>query len=214
MIGELLWQAGLETVYMVLLGTFFAVLIGSPVGLILYISREKGIAENKLLYRIVDFIVNVLRSIPYIIMMILLIPMTQLILGTMIGPSAMVFSLAISAAPFFARLLESALMELDPGILEAAQAMGSSNKEIIFKVLIPEAMPALVAAVTTTIINLIAYTAMAGALGGGGLGALAVRYGYHRRQTDILILSVVVIVLMVQIVQFAGSRLAKKINKK
>lgn len=214
MIGQLILEAGLETIYMVAFGTLFAVLAGTPIGLILYVTREGGLAPNKLVYSFFDIVVNILRSVPYIIMMILLIPITQFFLNTMIGPTAMIFSLAVSAAPFFARLLETALLDLDPGVLEAAQAMGASNGQIIFKVLLPEALPALVAAITTTIINLISYTAMAGALGGGGLGALAVRYGYHRRQTDVLIISVVVIVIMVQLVQFIGSFIAKKINKR
>lgn len=158
--------------------------------------------------------VNIARSIPYVILMILLIPVTRRIIGTAIGSTATIFSLAASAAPFFARLVETALNEVDGGILEAAKAMGATNRQIIFQVLLPEAMPGFIQAMTTTIINLIGYTAMAGALGGGGLGAVAQRYGYYRRQEDLLWASVIVIVVVVQLIQFAGNTIARSIDKR
>lgn len=214
LVFQLLPGAIAETLYMVFFSSLFAFLVGLPVGIILFLTRPGGLAPQGLVYRVLDFIVNIMRSIPYIILMILLIPVTRVLIGTAIGSTAMIFSLASSAAPFFARLVESALMEVDQGLLEAAQAMGSTTKQIVFKVLLPEAFPSLILAMTTTIINLIGYTAMAGTLGGGGLGALAVRYGLYRYVVEMLFTMVIAIVVLVQLVQFAGSRLAAAINKK
>ncbi|WP_071705450.1 methionine ABC transporter permease [Murdochiella vaginalis] len=214
MITEILTQATLETFYMVFFGAAFAFIIGTPIGILLYLTQEGGLSEKPVLYRVVDVIVNIARSIPYVILMILLIPVTRAIIGTTIGSTATIFSLAASAAPFFARLVETALNGVEGGIVEAAKAMGSTNRQIIFQVLLPEALPSLIQAMTTTIINLIGYTAMAGALGGGGLGAVAQRYGYYRRQEDLLWASVIVIVLLVQIIQLAGNKLARSIDKR
>lgn len=211
---EILTQATVETLYMVFFGAAFAFILGTPIGILLYLTQKGGLAEKPALYRVVDAIVNIARSIPYVILMILLIPVTRRIIGTAIGSTATIFSLAASAAPFFARLVETALNEVDGGILEAAKAMGSTNRQIIFQVLVPEAMPGLIQAMTTTIINLIGYTAMAGALGGGGLGAVAQRYGYYRRQEDLLWASVIVIVVVVQLIQFAGNTIARSIDKR
>lgn len=214
MMTEILTQATVETLYMVFFGAAFAFILGTPIGILLYLTQKGGLAEKPALYRVVDAIVNIARSIPYVILMILLIPVTRRIIGTAIGSTATIFSLAASAAPFFARLVETALNEVDGGILEAAKAMGSTNRQIIFQVLVPEAMPGLIQAMTTTIINLIGYTAMAGALGGGGLGAVAQRYGYYRRQEDLLWASVIVIVVVVQLIQFAGNTIARSIDKR
>lgn len=214
MMTEILTQATVETLYMVFFGAAFAFILGTPIGILLYLTQKGGLAEKPALYRVVDAIVNIARSIPYVILMILLIPVTRRIIGTAIGSTATIFSLAASAAPFFARLVETALNEVDGGILEAAKAMGSTNRQIIFQVLVPEAMPGLIQAMTTTIINLIGYTAMAGALGGGGLGAVAQRYGYYRRQEDLLWASVIVIVVVVQIIQFVGNTIARSIDKR
>lgn len=211
---EILTQATVETLYMVFFGAAFAFILGTPIGILLYLTQKGGLAEKPALYRVVDAIVNIARSIPYVILMILLIPVTRRIIGTAIGSTATIFSLAASAAPFFARLVETALNEVDGGILEAAKAMGSTNRQIIFQVLVPEAMPGLIQAMTTTIINLIGYTAMAGALGGGGLGAVAQRYGYYRRQEDLLWASVIVIVVVVQLIQFVGNTIARSIDKR
>lgn len=211
---EILTQATLETLYMVFFGAAFAFILGTPIGILLYLTQKGGLSEKPALYRVVDAIVNIARSIPYVILMILLIPVTRQIIGTAIGSTATIFSLAASAAPFFARLVETALNEVDGGILEAAKAMGSTNLQIIFQVLLPEALPSLIQAMTTTIINLIGYTAMAGALGGGGLGAVAQRYGYYRRQEDLLWASVIVIVVVVQLIQLAGNTLARSIDKR
>lgn len=214
MLSQLLLEATLETLYMVVLASLLAILLGTPLGLLLFISDHGGLAQNGPLYRILDLVVNVVRSIPYVIFMILCIPLTQLVLGRTIGPTATLVSLALSAAPFFARMLETSLQEVDGGVIEAAKAMGSTKTEIITRVLIPEAMPGTINAITMLVINLIGFTAMAGTLGAGGLGAIAVRYGYYRREETILYLSVVIIIILVQIVQVSGNRLARKVNKK
>lgn len=214
MIQKLLIDATLETLYMVFLGTLFAVLIGTPMGLLLYVSAKDSVAENPGLYRVLDIIVNIVRSIPYVIFMFLVLPLSQILLGTTIGPTATLVSLALSAAPFFARTLEQALNDVDPGVVEAALAMGSTNRELVFKVLLPEAMPAIISAITLLLINLVGFTAMAGTLGAGGLGAVAVRYGYYRREETILMASVVIIIVLVQAFQLLGMGLARKVNKK
>lgn len=214
MLSQLLLEATLETLYMVVLASLLAILLGTPLGLLLFISDHGGLAQNGPLYRFLDLVVNVVRSIPYVIFMILCIPLTQLVLGRTIGPTATLVSLALSAAPFFARMLETSLQEVDGGVIEAAKAMGSTKTEIITRVLIPEAMPGTINAITMLVINLIGFTAMAGTLGAGGLGAIAVRYGYYRREETILYLSVVIIIILVQIVQVSGNRLARKVNKK
>ena len=214
MLSQLLLEATPETLYMVALASLLAILLGTPLGLLLFISDRGGLAQNGPLYRILDLVVNVVRSIPYVIFMILCIPLTQLVLGRTIGPTATLVSLALSAAPFFARMLETSLQEVDGGVIEAAKAMGSTKTEIITRVLIPEAMPGTINAITMLVINLIGFTAMAGTLGAGGLGAIAVRYGYYRREETILYLSVVIIIILVQIVQVSGNRLARKVNKK
>ena len=167
-------------------------------------------AQKKKLNAIISRVVNVLRSFPFIILMILLFPWSRLILGTSIGTVATIVPLSIAAAPFVARVIESALNEVDPEVVKAARAMGSQNRQIIFKVLIPEAMPSIVSGVTLTIINLIGYSAMAGAIGGGGLGDLAIRYGYQRFRTDVMFWSVIVILVLVEAIQFVGTRISNK----
>lgn len=166
------------------------------------------------LHQLIDRVVNVLRSFPFIILMILLFPFSRLIIGTSIGTAATVVPLSIAAAPFVARVIESALLEIDRGVIQAALAMGSSAMEIIFKVMIPEALPPLVAGITLTIINLIGYSAMAGAIGGGGLGDLAIRYGYQRFRSDIMLAAVIVILVMVELIQFIGTRISTALAKR
>jgi D-methionine transport system permease protein len=197
---------------MVFFSTFFATLMGFPLGIILVVTEKDGILENEYLYRVLDGVVNVLRSFPFIILMIVLFPLSRVVVGTTIGTTASIVPLAIAAAPFVARVVESALKEVDHGLVEAAVSMGSSPKEIIFKVLVPEALPSLVLGQTLTVINIIGYSAMAGAIGGGGLGDLAVRYGFHRFQTDVLIAAVIVIIVMVQAIQGAGNALARRVS--
>ena len=200
----------LQTLGMVLFSTLFSMVIGFPLGVLLYSTNSMGITPRPILNQVLSRIVNVLRSFPFIILMILLFPLSRLILGTSIGTTATIIPLSIAAAPFVARLVETALLEVDPGMIQAARAMGSTNSQIIYKVLIPESMPSLVSGITLTIINLIGYSAMAGTIGGGGLGALAIRYGYQRFRPDVMAASVVVIIVMVEVIQFIGTRIANR----
>ncbi|MDR0708078.1 MAG: ABC transporter permease [Treponema sp.] len=203
-----------ETIYMTFASTFFACLMGLPLGAFLYSAAPVGLTPRRAAYAVVSRIVNALRSFPFLILMIALIPLTRFIVGTSIGPTAVIVPLSIAAAPFVARLVEAALSEVDAGIVTAAIAMGSTNFQIIRKVLIPEAMPALVSGLALTIINLIGYSAMAGAIGGGGLGALAINYGYYRFRTGIMIAAVIVILLLVEVVQLAGTLASRKLLSK
>ena len=204
----------LETVYMTFMSTIFACVLGFPLGIYLYVASPAGLAPQRVLYNMVSRIVNLFRSIPFIILMVLLIPLTRLIVGTSIGPSATIVPLSLAAAPFVARITEAALAEVDIGVITAAKAMGSTKRQIVRKVLIPEAMPALIAGLALTIINLIAYSAMAGAIGGRGLGDLAIRYGFHRFQTDVTIGAVIVILILVQVVQVAGTLISRRLLSK
>ena len=206
-----------QTIQMVLFSTVLSVILGLPIGVLLYITDSNGsvqILPMPLLNNILSRIVNILRSFPFIILMILIMPLSRLIIGTAIGTKATIIPLSIAAAPFVARLVESALKEVDPGVIQASKAMGSTNWQIIYKVLIPEAMPSLVSGITLTIINSIGYSAMAGAIGGGGLGDLAIRYGYQRFRTDIMIITVIIIILMVEIIQFVGNRMVSRLLSK
>lgn len=212
---NLVGNATLQTLSMVFASTFFSLLLGFPLGILLCVSDPStGIAPKPILFKIFTRIVNVLRSFPFIILMILIFPLSRIIIGTSIGTVATILPLSIAAAPFVARIIETALKEVDPGLVQAARAIGSTKIQIIFKVLIPEALPSLVAGVTLTIINIIGYSAMAGAIGGGGLGDLAIRYGYQRFRTDIMIASVLVILVLVEIIQFFGTRLSNSLMKK
>ena len=200
----------LQTLEMVLFSTLFSMVIGFPLGVLLYSTNSMGITPRPILNQVLSRIVNVLRSFPFIILMILLFPLSRLILGTSIGTTATIIPLSIAAAPFVARLVETALLEVDPGMIQAARAMGSTNSQIIYKVLIPESMPSLVSGITLTIINLIGYSTMDGTIGGGGLGDLAIRYGYQRFRPDVMAASVVVIIVMVEVIQFIGTRIANR----
>ncbi len=212
---SLVGEATSETLIMVFTSTFFSVLLGLPLGVLLCISDPQGgIKPRSILYLVLTRIVNIVRSFPFIILMILIFPLSRIIIGTSIGTSATIVPLSIAAAPFVARIIETALKEVDPGVVQAARAMGSTTTQIIVKVLIPEAMPSLVAGITLTIINLIGYSAMAGAIGGGGLGDLAIRFGYQRFRPDVMVASVVVILLLVEIVQFLGSKISASLLKK
>ena len=200
----------LQTLEMVLFSTVFSMVMGFPLGVLLYSRNSMGITPRPVLNQILSRIVNILRSFPFIILMILLFPLSRLILGTSIGTTATIIPLSIAAAPFVARLVETSLLEVDPGMIQAARAMGSTNSQIIYKVLIPESMPSLVSGITLTIINLIGYSAMAGTIGGGGLGDLAIRYGYQRFRPDVMAASVVVIIVMVELIQVVGTRIANR----
>ena len=203
-----------ETVYMTFVSTIFACILGFPLGTYLYVSSPAGLVPRRVLYNVLSRVVNIFRSLPFIILMILLIPFTRLIIRTSIGPTAVIIPLSIAAAPFVARIAETALSEVDLGVLTAARAMGSTNFQIIRKVLIPEAMPSLISGLALTIINLIGYSAMAGAIGGRGLGDLAIRYGYYRFRIDVTIAAVIVILILVELVQIAGTALSRGLLSK
>ena len=216
-IFRLVGNATGETLVMVFASTLFSLLLGLPLGIILCVTgpeEQGGIISKPLLNYVMGRIVNVLRSFPFIILMILLFPLSRIIVGTSIGTVATIVPLSIAAAPFVARIIESALKEVDPGVVQAARAMGSTPMQIILKVLLPEAMPALVSGVTLTIINLIGNSAMAGAIGGGGLGDLAIRYGFQRFRTDVMFFSVVVILILVECIQLIGNTLSARLMAK
>ncbi|MDC7244824.1 MAG: ABC transporter permease [Sphaerochaetaceae bacterium] len=202
-----------QTLVMVFASTLFSLVLGLPLGVLLCVTgpiEQGGIIPKPLLNNILGRIVNVLRSFPFIILMILLFPLSRVIVGTSIGTSATIVPLSIAAAPFVARIIETSLKEVDPGVIQAARAMGSTTWQIIYKVLLPEAMPSLVSGVTLTIINLIGYSAMAGAIGGGGLGDLAIRYGYQRFRGDIMFVSVVIILVLVELIQVLGNKISAR----
>lgn len=203
-----------NTIYMVVVSTFFAVLIGLPIGVILTITDKGQIKENLPLYKTLEAIVNIGRSFPFAILMVALIPFTRWLVGTSLGTTASIVPLTIAAAPFVARLIETSLKEVDRHILEAVIVMGSNTWEIITKVLLPEALPSIVSAITLTVINLIGYSAMAGLVGGGGLGQVAIQYGYNRFNTFIMIITVILLILLVQVVQWLGGYIIKSIYKK
>lgn len=206
---SLVWPATLQTLAMVLASTVFSLILGLPLGILLCVTDPvTGITPRPVLYQVLTRIVNALRSFPFMILMILMFPLSRLIIGTSIGTAATIVPLSIAAAPFVARIIETALKEVDPGVVQAARTMGSTNTQIILKVLLPEALPSLVSGVTLTIINLIGYSAMSGAIGGGGLGDLAIRYGYQRNQPLVMIPAVIIILIMVEVIQFIGSRIS------
>lgn len=211
---DLIIPSLLETLYMVFFSTIFSILLGFPLGVLLVITEKGSIWEKTLLNNILNSIINILRSFPFLILMILLFPLSKIIIGKTIGTTATIVPLSIAAAPFVARVMEGSLKEVDKGVIELSLSMGAKNSQIITKVLITEALPSIILGITLTVINLIGYSAMAGAIGGGGLGDLAIRYGLYRFQTDIMIVSVIIIIILVQSVQFIGNTLAAKINKK
>lgn len=210
---SLLLKSFWETCYMVAASALLATLVGMPLGVILTITGKGHILENKGVNSILGAIVNATRSTPFIILMVAIIPLTRIIVGSSIGTTAAIVPLTISAAPFIARIIETSLLEIDPGVIEASQAMGASPMQIILKVLLPEAMHSIVLGITLAIISLIGYSAMAGALGGGGLGDLAIRYGYQRFRMDIMIATVIILIAQVQIVQSLGNYISGKLNK-
>ena len=212
MIDLLLKSLG-ETCYMVLIAIVLATLIGLPLGVILTVTRKDHIMPNSLVNSVLGAIVNATRSTPFIILMVAIIPFTRMIVGSSIGTTAAIVPLTITAAPFIARVIESSLLEVDRGVIEAAQSMGASPFQIIGKVMLPESLHSIVLGITLALIALIGASAMAGALGGGGLGDLAIRYGYQRFQMDVMIATVVVLIIMVQGVQTLGNALSRKLNK-
>lgn len=211
---ELLIPSLGETLYMVFFSTLFSVIIGTVLGIILVITDKGHILERPTVNRILGSIINVMRSIPFIILIVAIFPLSRFIVGTTIGSTAAIVPLSIAAAPFVARVVESSLKEVSFGIIEASISVGATVPQIIFNVMLPEALPSLILGLTLTIINIIGYSAMAGAIGGGGLGDLAIRYGYQRFQTDVLVATIIVLVVMVEIIQLAGNLLAAKFDKR
>ena len=203
-----------ESLYMIFFSTFLSYVIGLPLGVILVVTDKQGIRPMPILNKILGFIVNILRSVPFIILLLAISPFTRLIVGTTLGTNATIVALVVSASPYIARLVESSIKEVDAGVIEAAQSMGSTPFQIVYKVLVPEAKPSLIVGAAIAITTILGYTAMAGFVGGGGLGDIAIRYGYQRYQTDIMMVTVVILVILVQIFQEVGIRLAKTGDKR
>ena len=210
--GEIILKAFNETVFMTFYSTIFSVILGFILAVILTISAEDGLRPNKIIYKVLDVIINILRSFPFIILMVFIIPLTRAIVGTSIGKEAAIVPLTFAAAPFVARIIESSLREVDKGVIEAAKSFGASDFQIIFKVMLKEAVPSIVSGLTLTIISIIGYSAMAGTVGGGGLGYLAVSYGYQRFQKDVMIVTVIILIIIVQALQMLGNYLYKKLS--
>ncbi len=203
-----------DTLYMVFVSAFFTILFGLPLGILLTVTDRNGLAPAAAFNETLGTIVNAARSLPFIILLVLVIPFTRFVVGTTIGSTAAIVPLALAAIPFFARVAEAALREVDYGLVEAALSMGCSTWQIIFKVLIPESLSSLILGVALTIISLIGYSAMAGAIGGGGLGDLAIRYGYQRFETEIMFATVVILIILVQGIQYMGSTVSKIITRR
>ena len=202
------------SIYMTLISTLIAYAIGLPLGVILVVSAPGGLQPSKILYKILDFVVNIVRSVPFLILLITIMPLTKLIVGKSYGPAATIVPLALAAAPFVARLVESSLLEVDHGVIEAAQSMGAGLFTIIFKVLLAEARTSLIVGATIALGTILGYSAMAGVVGGGGLGNIAIQYGYYRNKLSIMYAAVIILVVIVQVLQVIGIRLSKKLDKR
>lgn len=203
-----------ETLYMTLVSTLLGYAFGLPLGVLLKVSDKEGLKPNKLLYKILDVIANIFRSIPFLILLILLIPLTRFLVGKSYGTTATIVPLTIAAIPFIGRMVESSLNEVDPGVIEAARSMGASNWQIVIKVMLVEARTSLISGATIATGTILGYSAMAGTVGGGGLGDIAIRYGYHRWQADIMIVTVILLVLLVQLFQSIGMMIANRLDKR
>ena len=210
----LLTKALGETIYMVVISMAVASIIGIPLGVLLHVTDKAQILENKFLNQTIGSIVNALRSIPFIILMVAIIPLTRFLVGSAIGTTAAIVPLVIASIPFIGRQVETSLKEVPAGLIEAALSMGATPTQIISKVLLPEAMPSIVSQLTTVIIALVGESAMAGAIGGGGLGDLAIRYGYQRFRPEVMLATVIILIVLVQVVQFLGNALSKRLNKR
>ena len=209
---ELIWRGTVETVVMTLASGLISLVFGLPLGLLLVVTAKGGLAENLWFNRILGAVVNGFRSVPFIILLVALIPLTRLIVGTALGTTAAIVPLSIAATPYFARIAEVSLREVPRGLVEAVEAMGASRWQIVREVLVPEALPGLIAGFTVTLITLTGASAMAGAIGAGGLGDLAIRYGYQRFETTVMIVVVAVLILLVSVIQLAGDRIARAIE--
>ena len=213
-IREMIGTGILETLYMTVVSTLFGYLFGLPMGILLCISDKDGLKPNNVLYKVLDVIANIVRSIPFLILLILLIPFTRLVVGKSYGSSATIVPLVVAAIPFIARMVESSVKEVDAGVIEAARSMGAGNFTIIWKVLLVEARTSLITGATIAIGTILGYSAMAGTIGGGGLGDIAIRYGYYRYQSDIMIVTVVLLVVLVQVFQTVGMVIASRLDKR
>ncbi|MFO1164410.1 MAG: methionine ABC transporter permease [Paracoccus sp. (in: a-proteobacteria)] len=210
----ILWESTLQTLYMVAMATVLGTLIGAPLGIFLATSRRGELLSAPVLNTVLGLIVNAARSTPFIILVVAIIPLTRLIAGTSIGTTAAIVPLTIASAPFIARLIETAIREVDAGLIEAARAMGAAPFQIVRKVLIPEAMPGIILGLTLAVVSLIGYSAMVGAVGGGGLGDLGIRYGYQRFMPEVMLAVVVILILLVQAVQSCGEWIASRFDKR
>src|SRR5690554_3588038 len=213
-IMQLMWDGLLDTLYMTVVSTIAAYLIGMPIGLLLTVTDKDGIKPNKTINTAVGFVVNILRSIPFIILLVAVMPITRAIIGTTIGSSATIVPLVIAAAPYIARMVESSVKEVDRGVVEASHSMGASTLQIVWKVLIPEAKPSLLLGAAISITTILSYSAMAGFVGGGGLGDIAIRYGYNLGKTDVMLVMVVVLVAIVQLFQAFGGWFSRKNDRR
>ena len=203
-----------DTLYMTIVSTLFGYMIGLPWGIALTVTGKDGLRPNNIIYRILDVVTNIMRSIPFLIMLILVLPLTMIIVGKTYGSTATIVPLVISASPLIARMVESSLNEVDKGVIEAAQSMGANNLQIVWKVLLGEARVSLISGATITIGTILGYSAMAGTVGGGGLGDIAIRYGYYRYQANILLVTVILLIALVQIFQFIGTVISVRLDKR
>lgn len=213
MIGLLLDNTWIS-IYMTLISTLIAYAIGLPLGVILVVTAPGGLKPRKVIYKILDFVVNIVRSVPFLILLITIMPLTKLLVGKSYGPAATIVPLALAAAPFVARLVEASLLEVDHGVIEAAQSMGAGIFTIIFKVLLAEARTSLIVGATIALGTILGYSAMAGVVGGGGLGNIAIQYGYYRNQLPVMYAAVVILVIIVQVLQVIGTKASKKLDKR
>ncbi|GMK46274.1 MULTISPECIES: methionine ABC transporter permease [Paenibacillus] len=211
---EDIWPATKDTLTMIGASLLFTVILGLLIGIILFLTSRKQLLEQPVVYGLLSLVVNILRSVPFVILMILIMPFTKLLTGTTLGVQGTIPPLVVAAAPFFARLVETSLREVDKGVIEAAQAMGASRWDIVRRVLLLEARPGLLAGITITAVTLVSYTAMAGVIGGGGLGDLALRYGYQRFQLSVMIVTVLMLIFLVQLLQMAGDHLVRRFSRK
>ena len=211
---SMLAEETLVTLYMTIFSTSLGYLFGLPMGVLLTISDKEGLKPNTVLYKILDVIANIVRSVPFLILLILLIPFTRFVIGKSYGPTATVVSLTVAAIPFIARMVESSLKEVDAGVIEAARSMGAGTFQIVWKVMLVEARTSLINGATIATATILGYSAMAGAVGGGGLGDVAIRYGYHRYEADIMFITVILLILLVQLFQTAGTKIANRFDKR
>lgn len=209
----LIWEATIDTFLMTGFSLLFTVVIGLPLGVLLFLTSPRQMLHNAPVYQTLSFVVNVLRSVPFLILLIVMIPLTRLLAGTSLGVEGSIPPLVASAAPFFARLVENVLRELDPGVSEACRAMGANSRQTVLMALLPEATTGILAAVIVTAITLVGYSAMSGVIGGGGLGDLALRFGYQRYQTDVMVVTVAILVIIVQLLQVFGDRLVARLSR-